>query len=92
MSDEFDWRGAKALLDRYACRPNNVAMDLFVTSDRAAGAGSDSLGWADLHEGILRVHRVDGDHRDIVTEPRVTVVADMVGHSLRDAALACEAR
>jgi amino acid adenylation domain-containing protein len=88
MSDEFDWRGAKALLDRYACHPNNVAMDLFVTADRAAGAGSDSLGWADLHEGILRIHRVEGDHRDIVTEPQVTVVADMVGRGLREAARA----
>jgi amino acid adenylation domain-containing protein len=91
MSDEFDWRGAKALLDRYACHPNNVAMDLFVTADRAAGAGSDSLGWTELHGGVLRVHRVEGDHRAIVTEPQVAVVADMVGHSLREAVSACRA-
>ena len=42
MSDEFDWRGASALVARYACPPNDVAMDLFVTAEQATGSGSDS--------------------------------------------------
>jgi surfactin family lipopeptide synthetase A len=91
MSDEFDWRGAVALVARYACPPNDVAMDLFVSAERAAGAGSDSLGWAELHEGALRVHRFEGDHRAMVTEPQVNLVAEMFGRSLRDAVRASKA-
>jgi thioesterase domain-containing protein/acyl carrier protein len=82
MSDEFDWRGASELVAAYACPPNDVAMDLFVSD---AGAGSDSLGWAELHKGVLRVHRFEGDHRAMVTEPLVTEVAQAVSRSLREA-------
>ena len=91
MSDEFDWRGASALVARYACPPHDVAMDLFVTAERATGSGSDSLGWAELHQGALRVHRFEGDHRAMVTEPQVTLVAEMVSRSLRDAVRASQA-
>jgi Condensation domain len=84
-------RGAWALVARYACPPNDVAMDLFVTAERTAGAGSDSLGWAELHEGVLRVHRFEGDHRAMVTEPQVTLVAETVSRSLRDAVCASQA-
>jgi amino acid adenylation domain-containing protein len=91
MSDEFDWRGAKALAARYACPPNEVAMDLFVTAERAAGSGNDSLGWAELHEGVLRIHRFEGDHLGMVTEPQVNLVAEIFSRSLREAVRASKA-
>ncbi len=85
MSDEFDWRGARALANRYACSGNDATMDLFVSDERAAAAADDSLGWDELHKGLLRVHRVHGDHLSIVTEPDVLALADLVRGCLHQA-------
>jgi amino acid adenylation domain-containing protein len=85
MSDEFDWRGARALATRYACLGHDAPMDLFVTDEGAADTSDDSIGWGDIHEGALRVHRVHGDHLSIVTEPDVLALANSVTESLRQA-------
>jgi amino acid adenylation domain-containing protein len=85
MSDEFDWRGARALATRYAGSGHDAWMDLFVTDEGAADADDDSLGWEDIHEGVLRIHRVRGDHLSLVTEPYVLALADLVTECLREA-------
>jgi thioesterase domain-containing protein len=85
MSDEFDWRGARALANRYACSGHDATMDLFVTDENAADTADDSLGWDDIHRGVLRLHRVHGDHLSIVTEPDVVALANLVTECLRQA-------
>ena len=60
-------------------------MDLFVTDQGAAETSDDSVGWADVHKGVLRVHRVPGDHLSLVTEPHVLALADLVTECLREA-------
>jgi thioesterase domain-containing protein len=90
MSDEFDRRGAIALAMRYACSGHDAALDLFVTDDRAARAAGDSFGWDEIHKGVLRVHRVHGNHLSIFTEPDVLVLAELVTQSLRRAQVARE--
>lgn len=92
LADDFDWRGANRLAISYACKGNDAPMDVFVTDDRVTGSGSRSLGWDELHRGPLRVHRLDGDHRTIVTEPQVRTLAELVTSSLRDAQRAAEAK
>jgi amino acid adenylation domain-containing protein len=85
LGDDFDWRGALKLASRYACIGNDVPMDLFVAADGVAESGSRSLGWDAIHRGPLQIHDVPGGHVSMMTEPHVSVVAEMLRLSLRRA-------
>jgi amino acid adenylation domain-containing protein len=82
---DFDWRGATLLAFRYRCRGNDAPMDLFVTDDLVAGTKSPSLGWAEVHGGELRIHRVDGEHMSMVKEPYVASLAAALTETFRAA-------
>ena len=60
-------------------------MDLFVTDDLVAGTKSPSLGWAEVHGGELRIHRVDGEHMSMVKEPHVASLAAALTETFRAA-------
>jgi len=85
LSDAFDHRGALMLATAYSCPGHDAPMDLFATDDTVVGAGSDSLGWSDVHRGRLRVHRVGGDHLSVFDDPYVDVLSAMVTRSAREA-------
>jgi thioesterase domain-containing protein/acyl carrier protein len=85
LSDTFDHRGALMLATSYSCLGHDAPMDLFATDDTVVGAGSDSLGWSDVHRGPLRIHRMGGDHLSMFNDPYVDVLSAMVTHSARDA-------
>ena len=71
----FDHMGAVKLAARYACVGHDAPMDLFATDPWIARAGSESLGWEEVHRGTLRVHRVAMDHSAMVTGGHVHAVA-----------------
>ncbi|MBV9818793.1 MAG: hypothetical protein JOZ07_10640 [Solirubrobacterales bacterium] len=85
LSDVFDHRGALALAAAYACAGHDAPMDLFATDDTVMGAGSDSLGWSEVHRGRLTVHRLGGDHLLMFDDPYVGVLSEMVTRSAREA-------
>ncbi len=90
LSDPFDHRGALMLFTSHSCLGHDAPMDLFATDDEVAGAGSDSLGWSDVHRGRLRIHRMGGDHLSMFDDPYVDVLSAMVTRSARDALHATE--
>jgi hypothetical protein len=65
--------------------PGNSRRSLFVTEFSIAGAGSDSLGWDEVHQGVLRVHRFSGDHHAMVTDGHVGAVAEIVSTAVKEA-------
>jgi thioesterase domain-containing protein len=83
--DDFDWRGAHRVASRYACPGNDAPMDLFLTSRGVTENGSRSLGWEEIHKGLLRIHDVPGGHESMVSEPHVSTVAEMLSVALRRA-------
>jgi len=86
MTEDFDFLGARMLTVRYACAPHDAALDLFVTESAVASAGSDSLGWDELHGGPLRVHRVAGDHAGMMRQGGVVyAVAELVSTGVKEA-------
>ncbi len=79
----FDWRGAMTLASRHAFSAHDAPLDLFVTDEMVQRTGSESLGWADLHRGPLRVHPIPGDHLSMLVVPHVQVLAARLAASLR---------
>ena len=79
---DWDWRGASKLAGKYACRPNDSPLDVFTTRD-SDRANVSSLGWANVHHGRLRVHHIPGDHKSMVQEPYVSILAAELVSSLR---------
>ena len=79
---DWDWRGANKLVQKYSCRPNDAPLDVFATADTGSEKVS-SLGWDTVHRGPLRVHHVPGDHKSMVQEPYVSILADELVRSLR---------
>ncbi|MBV8940697.1 MAG: AMP-binding protein, partial [Solirubrobacterales bacterium] len=73
----FDHLSAVKLGARYACVGHDAPMDLFATEPRIALASSDSLGWEEVHRGVLRVHRVAVDHSAVVTGAHVARIAQL---------------
>jgi thioesterase domain-containing protein/acyl carrier protein len=71
----FDHMGARKLAARYVCVGHDAPMDILATPHRIALAGSDSLGWDEVHRGTLRVHRVAYEPPGIVTMGHVGSVA-----------------
>jgi len=84
MDGHYDIRGAIALARRYERSGHDVPMHAFVTQGSAADTGSESLGWADFHNGVLTVHRLAGDHLTVLDQPQVEEVVRMVLKSLRE--------
>jgi len=84
-SSDFDWRGAMVIASGYASPPHHAPLDLFVTDEMVKRTGSDSLGWADLHRGPVRVHTVPGDHLSMLVAPHVQVLAATLAASVRQA-------
>ena len=79
---DWDWRGASKLAQKYRCPPNDAPLHVFATEETDPEKVS-SLGWDTLHLGPLRVHHVPGDHRTMVQEPFVSILANELLHSLR---------
>ncbi|MGH2867597.1 MAG: thioesterase domain-containing protein, partial [Solirubrobacteraceae bacterium] len=87
---DWDWRGARTLAAKYLCRPNDAPLDVFATDDTDPDKLT-SLGWDGLHQGSLRVHHVPGDHKSMVQEPYVSILAGELVRSLHSEALLAEA-
>ncbi|MGH7722019.1 MAG: amino acid adenylation domain-containing protein [Candidatus Dormibacteria bacterium] len=85
LGDDFDWRGAHRVASRYSCPGNDAPLDLFLTAPAVAEGPSASLGWEAIHRGPLHIHDIPGEHASMVTEPHVSVVADMLVRTLRRA-------
>jgi amino acid adenylation domain-containing protein len=81
---DWDWRGADKLRHKYTCRPNDAPLDVFATEDTDPDKVS-SLGWDTVHRGRLRIHHVPGDHKSMVQEPNVSILAGELVRSLRSA-------
>ncbi len=58
----------------YRPRPSPHPVELFIAEASAARAALDRLGWAQVMNGATRIHRLPGNHGDIVKPP---VVADL---------------
>ena len=43
-------------------------MNVFVTTETVMWTGSDSLGWAGVHNGPLVIHTAPGDHLSVLSE------------------------
>ena len=87
---DWDWRGASKLCQKYICRPNDAPLDVFATEDADPDKVS-SLGWETLHVGRLRMHHVPGDHKSMVQEPNVSILAGELVSSLSSVAEAAGA-
>jgi thioesterase domain-containing protein len=85
VADDFDWDGAAALIRKHTARPNDAPMELFVSADAADMSRNPTLGWEELHQGVLNVHQVPGRHLSLLTEPHVHDVARVLSASLRRA-------
>jgi thioesterase domain-containing protein len=79
---DWDWRGARKIAQRFACRPNDAPLEVFATED-ADPDRVGSLGWNTVHGGPLVVHHVPGDHKSMVQEPYVSILANELVGSLR---------
>jgi amino acid adenylation domain-containing protein len=82
LKENFDWRSALELGRRYVCRGNDVPMHLFVSAESARRVSSRSLGWEEVHRGPLMLHPMPGDHLELVMEPHVRLVAEIISSSL----------
>jgi thioesterase domain-containing protein/acyl carrier protein len=81
----YDWEGALALVLKYQPAGIDAPMDLIAPTERLISAGSRGLGWERVHRGLLTIFEVPGDHRSMLTEPRVDVLAQLVADRLRAA-------
>jgi thioesterase domain-containing protein len=82
---QYDWEGAIALVMKYQPAGIDVPMDLIAPTERLIWAGSRGLGWEKVHRGSLTILEVPGDHRSMLTEPRVDILAQLVADRLRAA-------
>ncbi|MGD0084706.1 MAG: thioesterase domain-containing protein, partial [Acidimicrobiales bacterium] len=78
---DFDGAGAFAVSIGYAPRPNELALDLFV-SERGAISHGRSLGWNRSHSDVLRVHTIPGDHLVLFDPRNVRILAREIRQSL----------
>ncbi len=82
---EFDYRGATEISCRYQQPGHEVPMHLFVSEASAADMAEDLLGWDEFHKGTLTVHRLAGDHANLLDLPGVNQLARMMLESLGEA-------
>jgi amino acid adenylation domain-containing protein len=83
VRDDFDWRGALKLASTHAFQGLEVPLDLFVSVGSAEKTDSASLGWVNVHRGPIALHAIPGEHLDVITEPHVRLVVEIVRTSLR---------
>ncbi len=70
----------------YEPKPYSGAAVLFRASNQPSGIHPDqTLGWADLVEGVLEIHEVPGYHGTIIAEPRVRFLVEKFGPCLERA-------
>jgi aspartate racemase len=79
---DWDIQGGNKMAKKYTCRPNDAPLDVFATG-HADPEKVSSLGWDTVHRGPLRVHHVPGDHKSLVQEPYVSILAGELIRSLR---------
>jgi thioesterase domain-containing protein/acyl carrier protein len=59
----------------YRPKPYPGPIEIFIASESESVAGRDSLGWARWFKGKVRVHRMPGNHDQLVKRPTVEALA-----------------
>ena len=81
---QFDVRQGLQIMRGCIIDGHDLPMNLFVTTDTVKETGSDSLGWAHLHNGPLEIHTAPGDHVSLLSETFAGEFAALVSASLSD--------
>ena len=82
--EQFDARHAWKIMLGCTIDGHDLPMKLFVTTDTVKKTGSDSLGWADVHNGPLEIHAAPGDHVSLLSETFAGEFTALLSTSLYD--------
>jgi amino acid adenylation domain-containing protein len=80
----YDAEGASRALLAHSLSGNDVPLDLFLTARTIEFLGP-TAGWADVHHGTLRVHRLPGDHKSLFGPSYAETIAGSLASSIAQA-------
>jgi thioesterase domain-containing protein/acyl carrier protein len=82
--DEYDVEGATILTTTYRALAHDVPLDVFSTRTGTHEAGSQELGWENVHRGAVRCHPVPGDHHTHLRQPHIDRVLEILAGRLQE--------